>query len=429
MNPKELADLGRYLAYELDREARRLHVYSDEHGWLTYDAKIIRDKATDLLSLVRDIEVLEKLESSTLLTQITKLPSLASVDERVKQFEKLYDAYVDFAHAKEGWEVYFAAHRQKYVELWNESKRRERELQEKARILAEESLRREERRRIQYAEDLAFVKEKFSKPAHEAPCFAETRKNGLNCNRNDLVELKKLPTVFSTTKKISISIKRCSQCWQLYKECFVVDESTKQFRSRFLKPNETDAVHALQFSPAEAEEYNKTDLAVLVNPNLQMAETITERDIEATKKMSRTVYEESSSIKPNTPIEPFMIALDPLLRIYGVTGVWREIYVSRDYDGAVTSKREVLGDPQGAHLAYNFFWSSKSDGYSGTGGYKNLRGFQLVHSLTGEQLDLSIEIDLFYYTDDVIKLRFEGEESEVEKFKEAVKPALEDCLN
>ena len=120
----------------------------------------------------------------------------------------------------------------------------------------------------QFAENLPFAKDKYSKPARIAPCFVETRKNGLNCNRNDLVEIKKLSAVFSTNKKIEISIKKCIQCWQLYKECFEVDESTKQFRNYFVKPNETGAENSFHFSIAEAEEYNKIDITNFVNPNL-----------------------------------------------------------------------------------------------------------------------------------------------------------------
>jgi hypothetical protein len=48
--------------------------------------------------------------------------------------------------------------------------------------------------------------------------------------------------------------------------------------------------------------------------------------------------------------------------------------------------------------------------------------------LTGEELDLSIEFELFNYSSDEITLRIEGEASDVETLKVAVKPALEQCL-
>src|SRR5688500_3268794 len=99
MNPKELALLGRHLANELDEREKGVDLRSNtqEPNW-AWVAETIRAKAADLMSLVSDIEVLKKLESSTLLSQITELPSLASLDERVEQFEQLYDAFVKFAH-------------------------------------------------------------------------------------------------------------------------------------------------------------------------------------------------------------------------------------------------------------------------------------------------------------------------------------------
>lgn len=262
MEPKEFADLGFGLAWELEKEANGIYFKDDRHHLGLQFADDIRVKAEAVLNLLSNTEVVEKLESSTLLSHATKLSDLATLEERVEQFEQIYDAFVDFAHAEENWEVHFAANRQKFVELWENPKRREREIQEKRRLRAEEARRR-------FTKDLAHAREKFSKPAQEAPCFADTRKNGLNCARSDLVEIKKLPTYFSTSKKIDISIKRCSRCWQLYKECFEVDESTKQFRSRFLKPDETDAERVFHFSIAEAEEYAEIDFRVLVNPNLK----------------------------------------------------------------------------------------------------------------------------------------------------------------
>lgn len=271
MELKEFADLGFSLAEQLDQLANEFYFKDSNHDYWNIYAGDVREKAKEVLNLLSNTEVLEKLESSTLLSRATKLPYLATVEERTNQFERLYEAFVDFAHAEESWETHFAANRLKYVEIWEESKRWEQGFQEKQRIAAEAVRLREERRLIQHAEALAFAKEKFSKPARQAPCFAETRKNGLNCARSDLVEIKKLPTYFSADKKIDISITRCSRCWQLYKECFVVDELTKQFRSHFLKPNETDAERVFHFSIAEAEEYDKIDFRVLVNPNLKAA--------------------------------------------------------------------------------------------------------------------------------------------------------------
>ncbi|HEX8737255.1 MAG TPA: hypothetical protein VF721_18120 [Pyrinomonadaceae bacterium] len=263
MNPKEFADLGFGLAQSIEQEAKKFRYRDDNHDDEMWVAECIRVKAKDVLTLLSNPEVVQKLENSTLLSQAAKLSYLAPLEERVEQFKQLFDALVDFVQAKESWEAHFAANRQKYIEIWEKPERWEKEYQEQQRILAEETRR-------QFAKNLAFAKEKYSKPVRTAPCFAETRKNGLNCSRNDLVIIKQLPTIFSTNKKIEVSIKKCIQCWQIYKEYFVVDESAKQFRSSFLKPNEADAEQGFHFSTAEAEEYNETDLALLINPNLKV---------------------------------------------------------------------------------------------------------------------------------------------------------------
>lgn len=263
MNPKEFADLGFDLAQGLEQEADKFRRRDDNRNQEMWVAACIRVKAKDVLTLLSNPEVVRKLENSALLSQATKLSYFAPLEERVEQFEQLFDALVEFVQSQENWEAHFAANRQKYIEIWEKPKRWEKEFQEQQRIRAEESERR-------FAKNLAFAKEKYSKPARNAPCFTETRKNGLNCSRNDLVEIKKLPTVFSTNKKIEISIKKCIQCWQIYKEYFVVDEAAKQFRSIFLKPNESDAEQGFHFSAAESEEYNKINLAFLINPNLKV---------------------------------------------------------------------------------------------------------------------------------------------------------------
>ena len=268
LNPHKLADLGFSLAKEMIKEGDKFFFKDSRYdNWSSYADQMWRT-AQEILNLLNNTEVREKLENSLLLTRATKLPYSATLDERIDQFYQLHSAFVDFAHTKESWEEHFAANRQKFIEIWEASKRWELEFQEKKLLSAERARLRKEREATQFAENLAFAKDKYSKPARAAPCFAETRKNGLNCNRNDLVEIKKLPAVFSTDKKIEISIKKCIQCWQLYKECFEVDESTKQFRNYFVKPNKTVAENSFHFSSAEAEEYNKIDFTNFVDPNL-----------------------------------------------------------------------------------------------------------------------------------------------------------------
>src|SRR5688500_2506443 len=99
MNPKELALLGHRLAYELDEEEKFVDFRNPQGPCWAWLAERVRAKAADLMRLVSDIEVLKKLESSPLLSQIKELPSLAPLDERVEQFEQLNDAFVEFAHA------------------------------------------------------------------------------------------------------------------------------------------------------------------------------------------------------------------------------------------------------------------------------------------------------------------------------------------
>ena len=69
-----------------------------------------------------------------------------------------------------------------------------------------------------------------------------------------------------------------------------------------------------------------------------------------------------------------------------------------------------------------------SEGYSALGGFQWIRGFQLVHSVTGEKLDLSVELDLLNYSFTEIRLRFKGAAGEVEKLRAAVRPVLEECM-
>lgn len=145
--------------------------------------------------------------------------------------------------------------------------------------------------------------------------------------------------------------------------------------------------------------------------------------------MSRTVYEEKATLKQkNTSLTPFVVVISPLLRDYGVSGVWRERRAVRDADGKLISWEAVLGNERGAYLLHDIFVITRPDGYSGDGGSEVLRSYQLFHRRMGEKLDLFIGISRLLYTDDEIELRFEGEASEVEKLKEAVKPVLQNYV-
>lgn len=69
--------------------------------------------------------------------------------------------------------------------------------------------------------------------------------------------------------RIEVSIKPCSQCWQLYKEYFAVDEATHQARSRFLVPGEQETGLGYSFSSAEADAARAIDFSAVLSPGLE----------------------------------------------------------------------------------------------------------------------------------------------------------------
>lgn len=141
--------------------------------------------------------------------------------------------------------------------------------------------------------------------------------------------------------------------------------------------------------------------------------------------MSRTIYQEKrGSLKRNTSLDPFVSAVMPILRDYGIAGEWRKTY---QFNGS--SWEMTLGDKQNAHLKHSLSLVSNTDGYSGDGGYESFRSYQLIHPTTNEKLDVNIRISRLLYTDDEIEIRFEGEAGEVENLKKAVQSALQECFN
>jgi hypothetical protein len=140
---------------------------------------------------------------------------------------------------------------------------------------------------------------------------------------------------------------------------------------------------------------------------------------------NRTVYEETS-LAGDVSIEPFIQSLLPLLHVYGVSDRREQTDAYKNDQGGLETSTEIIGNAQGAHLKY-YTSGGYSDGYSAYNGSISLSGAQLIHSLTGERLDLDIRFTLYNFSSPEITLRIEGEAGEVERIKEAIKPAFEQC--
>ena len=146
--------------------------------------------------------------------------------------------------------------------------------------------------------------------------------------------------------------------------------------------------------------------------------------------MERTIYQEKRGLlKRNMSLDPFINAVMPILRGYGLTGEWRETYRYQDHDGNVSSREMILGDGQNAHLKHSIGIMSNPDPYSGDGGYENFKSYQLIHPSTGGKLDVFVEINRLIFTYDEIEIRFEGEADEVENLEKAVQSALQNCFD
>ncbi len=125
------------------------------------------------------------------------------------------------------------------------------------------------------------------------------------------------------------------------------------------------------------------------------------------------IYEESGMVGNGTSIKPFVEAILPLLQIYGV---------SSDSPEAGNFQNCVYGSTQGSRIELQY--SSYVDPYAGGSSEQTLESFQLVHAISGEKLKLIILIEAIIWSHTEIKLRFEGEASEIEILKKAIEPAL-----
>ncbi|MBC7795359.1 MAG: hypothetical protein H7Z37_00640 [Pyrinomonadaceae bacterium] len=110
--------------------------------------------------------------------------------------------------------------------------------------------------------------------------------------------------------------------------------------------------------------------------------------------MSQTIYKEKrGSLKQNRSLYPFINAMMPILRGYGLTGEWRQTYQHKDDYGNVESRESILGDKQNAYLKHSNSFGSQLDSYSGDRGYENFNSYKLIHPTTGEKLNISIRIN------------------------------------
>lgn len=263
---QELANLGFGLANELDYDASRAF-YKDDRSWqLPMEADDLRATAQKLLELGHDPELQARLEGSPLLKQATPFPFAAPKAMRLQHFEQLRNLTIDFASAPMSWEAYFAAHQEQIVELWAAPPRWAQAYQAEQERRAAAIAQDRAQKLAQRAQKIAEAAERTSGPERPAPCLEERRKNGLQCNRGDLVEIQKLLPLDAAPQPIQVSIKRCAQCWQLYKDYFVSDAATHQARSYFLKPEESDDARDFQFSAAEAAAASQIDFSARLNP-------------------------------------------------------------------------------------------------------------------------------------------------------------------
>ena len=85
----------------------------------------------------------------------------------------------------------------------------------------------------------------------------------------------------------------------------------------------------------------------------------------------------------------------------------------------INVRDEIIGEVGVAHLKLAIHEDHIDD--TDSCGYQTLEGVNLIHSLTGEKLSLSVRIELDKYASNQIKIRFEGEKDMIEKLKSVVK--------
>jgi hypothetical protein len=265
MNAREFAAWGLTLSSALDAGAALAYLGSYEQGDLLLGASYYIQQAEKILADLAAPEVAARMEHCELLQHAVPLPDYVPLSDRDAQYTELLNLYWEFRYSPLDWVSFFQLRETRIHNLWEEPERR---------IKAHEEAREEkERREKKQWEDarqnnLAEARRRVSGPQQEAPCFATTRKNGLNCNRSTLVRIQELPSISSPERTVTVFVQRCSECWQIYKEIQDRETSTKKLRDCFLKSGESDAPTGLQFTSAEAEEFARIDFGKILCPFL-----------------------------------------------------------------------------------------------------------------------------------------------------------------
>lgn len=391
------------------------------------DTRYFEEKLEKLAIYFNDSNVVEKIERSNLLG---KIPVFSKIDE--DWFDKIYRLIVDLAEFKGNWQEHFAVNQISYLTIWEFPQiREEKHLADEQRRAEDERLETERKQKL-FAENLIQTQENLETPQKQTPCFAETRKNGLNCNSGDLVTIKSFEPVIVNNCEYKISVKKCRQCWQLYKEYFWTDLQNRQFFTKYLKANESDAVKGFQFLIDEAKEYDKIDFKVFFNPNLKSSQENVENasfnfelsnhftnvppSTEVGNLSKYTVYQNSFK-SDKIIVENLSEVLLSHLAAY-------DILDNRTFSGykvgnVINVRDEIIGEVGVAHLKLAIHEDHIDD--TDSCGYQTLEGVNLIHSLTGEKLSLSVRIELDKYASNQIKIRFEGEKDMIEKLKSVVK--------
>lgn len=143
--------------------------------------------------------------------------------------------------------------------------------------------------------------------------------------------------------------------------------------------------------------------------------------------MSRTEYLEEGEMRRGTLLGPFLDALAPVLRRYGLD------YRADELERAVAQIAPpyecvtcVIGDPAGAHLAYRSVYDPGC-GYDTPGDSTSVTSGNLVDADSGERLEFRIGLTDFTYPPCYISLKFEGTEEEIAVIRQALEPVLEGC--
>ncbi len=398
------------------------------------DTRYFEEKLEKLTIYFNDSNVVEKIEYSNLLG---KIPFISTIDE--DWFDEIYRLIVNLAEFNGTWQEHFAINQTSYLTIWEFPQiQKEKRLADERSRAEDERLEKERKQKL-FTESLIQAQENLERPQNQSPCFAETRKNGLNCNSGDLVTIKSFQPVNVNGCEYKISVKKCRQCWQTYKEYFGTEMQTQQFFTKYLKANESNVEKGFRFSIDEAKEYDKIDFRSFFNPNLKnLQETVvnTLQNFELSNHfISITQSTEDDNLSNHTVYQDSFKSDKITIETLSDILLWHlatyDILDNRTFSGykvgnVINVRDEIIGDVGSAHLKLTIHEDHIDD--TDSCGYQALEGVNLIHSLTGGKLSLSVRIELNKYDSNQIKIRFEGEKDMIEKLRSAVKELINDSL-